>query len=997
MTTVREMSPARWKRVEALFHDALARSPADRAAFLAAACPDDEALRLEVQSLVDERVSDDGMIGRADVVAVGAAAAAAAHLPMTGRMLGGYRLEMLIGAGGMGEVYRARDAKLGRDVAIKILPRALTRDPDRLARFEREARMLAALNHPNICAIYGLEESDGITFLILEFVDGETLAHKLGNAPTGPHRSLPTPEALVIAQQIAEALEAAHEKGMVHRDLKPANITITHAGVVKVLDFGLAKPVGDSPVGDITQSPTITHGGTREGVILGTAAYMSPEQARGKPVDKRADIWAFGCVLYEMLTGRVTFAGDTVSDTIGKILEREPDWAALPVDTPAGIRRLLFRCLIKDPKRRLRDIGDVRLEIGAADEEAALPDAAAPLRSARTGSRWLPWMLAGALAIGLAAMIAWNLSRPAPTSSVTRFTIVPPDAPPFAGTTHLLSLSPDGTEIMYTSTNRIFRRPMSSLAAEAFTSVETQQVLNDPVFSPDGRSILFYAHGDRSLRRMPIAGGASTTLGHADAPFGISWGPDGILVGQGATGILRISPSDGGAETIVRVKDGEFAHGPQLLPGGSHVLFTLATGFARDRWDQAQIVVQSLATGERRTLIAGGSDARYVATGHILYAVSGVVYAVAFDAKNLAIRGDAIPVLQGVSRSAGGATGSANFAVSSNGTLAYVPGPVSSTLVRLALTDRRGAVELLNAPPGSYLFPRVSPDGTRFLYGTDDGKEAVIFARDLSPQGASQRLTFGGNNRYPVWTSQSQRIAFQSDREDDLAIWQATDNSGTAERLTRPQPGESHEPESWSPASDTLLFSVRKGADVSLWTYSFRTRSAAPFGAIHSHAVASPNAAFSRDGRWVAYATNENGRTTISVQPFPATGAKYQLLAKGADDPHHPLWSADGRELYYTARPGAFESVGIATSPFAFGNASAVPSAADLAKADHGLFLLGPPGQRRMFDVTPDGRFLGVILGAGGQTGAGAAPHIEVVLNWFEELKAITARGLPSR
>ncbi len=979
-----EMTPDRWKRVEALYHAALARPAGERVSFLAEACPDDEALRRDVESLLNSTGSDDEFLGGAARIAA-PPDIVAAHADMTGRTIGGYHLQRLLGAGGMGEVYRARDAKLGRDVAIKILPRAVTRDPDRLARFEREARMLAALNHPNICAIYGLEEADGIRFLVLEFVDGETLGKRIeGRRAEG----LGLKDALGIARQIADALEAAHEKGIVHRDLKPANVTITHDGVVKVLDFGLAKPVDTDAVGvDIAHSPTITiDAATGEGVILGTAAYMSPEQARGRTVDKRTDIWAFGCVLYEMLTGRVVFPGDTVSDTIGKILEREPDWSALPASTPAAIRRLLVRCLVKDPKQRLRDIGDVRIEIDAVGE--VLPGGgatAAPSAPAKTRATWLSWVAVVSLAAGLGGAAAWNVRRPAPPPNVTRFTIIPPEAPPFAGASHVVALSPDGPQIMYMSTNRAFIRPMSALAATAAQADGMQ--MSEPVFSPDGRSIVFYALGDQTLKRIAVAGGAATTICPIESPFGMSWSADGIVFGQGSKGVLRVSPDGGSPETIVRVKDGESAYGPQLLPGGTHVMFTLATGTARDRWDKAQIVAQSLKDAQRKTLIKGGSDARYVPTGHIVYALSGTLYAAAFDAERLEVKGDAVPVLEGVSRSNGGAFGAAHFSVSSNGSLAYIPGPVSASLVQLALTDRNGGVELLNVPPGSYLFPRASPDGTRLVFGTDDGKEAAIYARDLSRQGAMQRLTFGGNNRYPVWTSTSLRVAFQSDREGDLAIWQATDGTGTAERLTRPARGESHEPESWSPASDTLLFSVRKGSNTSLWTYSFKTRHAAPFGGVHSTNLSAASPAFSPDGRWVAYASNESGRTTIYVQPFPATGATYQLVAKGADDPHQPVWSSDGKELFYVPRPGNFESVGIATRPFAFGNPQAVPSPDEQRKTDRGLFLLGPPSARRAFDVMRDGRFLGLMLGAGGQTGAGAAPHIQVILNWTEELK----------
>ena len=443
------MTPERWKRIEALYHEALARSPADRAAFLAAACASDEALRRNVESLLAESAPDDGFLEKPPLPMAAHAVTDIGLTPMVGNFLGGYHLRTLLGAGGMGEVYQAHDSKLARDVAIKILPAAFTSHPDRLARFEREARMLAALNHPNICAIYGFEEANGVRFLILELVEGETLADTLAQRSSSHAKdaALPLDRALSIARQITDALEVAHDKGIVHRDLKPANIKVTPDGSVKVLDFGLAKDVGgDGSSPDLTHAPEVTSSQPRQGAIIGTAAYMSPEQARGLPVDTRTDIWAFGCVLYEMLTGRVTFAGDTVSDSIAKILEREPDWSALPASTPASIRRLLLRCLTKDPKKRLRDIADVRIEIDAVEEVVpgfvVTPTAAPPTSRV---ARWLPWAALAALAVAVGLWEAVRpvpLENPLPSEGFRRLT-------DWAGSEGYAEISPDGRVVAF--------------------------------------------------------------------------------------------------------------------------------------------------------------------------------------------------------------------------------------------------------------------------------------------------------------------------------------------------------------------------------------------------------------------------------------------------------------------------------------------------------------------------------------------------------------------
>jgi Tol biopolymer transport system component len=591
------MTPERWKRIEELYHAANTRPHAERAIFLSEACPEDAALQREVESLLSESVSDDEFLdGPAGVIATGSAMDAASPI-MTGRSIGGYHFQILLGAGGMGEVYRARDSKLERDVAVKILPRAFTTDPDRLARFEREARMLAARNHPNICAIYGFEEADGVRLLILELVDGETLAQTLKARGTG----LPIVDALSIARQITDALEAAHEKGIVHRDLKPANITITPDGAVKVLDFGLAKAAsGDTPSPNLTPSPTITVGGTREALMLGTAAYMSPEQARGKVVDKRTDVWAFGCVLYEMLTGHIPFPGETVSDTIGKILEREPDWSALPPATPVSIRRILVRCLTKDPKQRLRDIGDARIEIDAIDE--VLPGtsratAASPL-SVRTRTTWLPWFAFAALAL---AGVGWVARHQATTEDNPL-----DNAPPFSrftdweGTEGGAEISPDGRFVAFVADKAgEFDVWVSQVGTGQFRNLTADLPALQPIgptfrkfgFSGDGAEIWFSPDTGTSMAQMimPLMGGSPRAFldRGATAP---AWSPDGTKLAyfknEDGDPLFVADGTGANARQILVHEKGVHNHNPVWSPDGQWIYFAhgLEPTNAMDVW-----------------------------------------------------------------------------------------------------------------------------------------------------------------------------------------------------------------------------------------------------------------------------------------------------------------------------------------------------------------------------------------------------------------------------
>jgi serine/threonine protein kinase len=876
-----------------------------------------------------------------------------------GTRLGAYEILGSLGAGGMGEVYRAKDTKLEREVAIKVLPDALAQDPDRLARFEREARVLAALNHPNIAQIYGVEEGA----LVMEMVEGETLA---AHIKTG---SLPVEAVLDYARQIAGALEAAHEKGIVHRDLKPANIMVTPAGIVKVLDFGLARAADSSAAsGDPANSPTLTISPTRVGMILGTAAYMSPEQARGKSVDRRADIWAFGVVLFEMLTGKQTFTGETVTDVLASVVKEQPALDHLP----ARVRRIVARCLEKDPRQRWQAIGDVRLEIEALlADPGGVSDA-----SQRTEPRplWklaIPVLLAAILAAAIGGVMAWNF-KPSTPPSVSRFSVVLGEGQLFTNTGRpVVAISPDGTQMAYVANQRLFLRPMGQLEAKAIPGGEDPRGITSPVFSPDGRSIAFFDSGDSVLKRIAVTGGAAVTICQARNPWGMSWDSTGIIYGEGPGGILRVSPDGGNPEVLATVKNGEVAAHPQMLPGAQAVMFTLTT--AEKDWDQAQIVVQTLKAGARKTLIQGGSYARYLPTGHLAYFFGGTLLAVPFDPRRLEVTGGAVPILEGVTRDA--FMGVAQFDFSNNGSLVFVPGPalLKSLQNSLAIVDQKGSTETLKYPPAAYFFPRVSPDGKRLVYELDDGKDAAVWISDLSGASAPRRLTYQGANRYPVWSADGERVAFQSDREGDLGIfWQRADGTGAAERLTKPESGVVHIPDSFSPDKQQLSFTAVRGSTSAVWTLALRDRKATLFE--ESSSGFAEASMFSPDGRWIAYSVDLSGAGNIVyVQGFPVTAAKFQI-GRGND----PVWSRDGKQVSFMTGPSTSFAVNVTTAGgFAFTSPTAVPRGA----------LIGAPGGPRRFDVLPDGRSIGVVPAALSQTVAPATPKIHVALNWFEDLK----------
>ena len=886
-----------------------------------------------------------------------------------GTRLGAYEIVAPLGAGGMGAVYQARDTKLGRAVAIKVILDEFASNAERVGRFEREAKMLASLHHHRIASLFGMEHADGQHFLVMELVEGETLAEQLRRA------SMPVEEAVPVAIQIAEALEAAHEKGVVHRDLKPANVKITREGHVKVLDFGLAKVIeNESTAGSAANSPTLSMMATQAGLILGTAAYMSPEQAKGLPADHRSDIFSFGIVLYEMLTGRTPFQGETGPDILASVLVREPDLSALPQDLNPRLVELIRRCLAKNPKKRWQAIGDVGAELEAL---ATSPRTTTTAASAVPRSWWrraLPAVLTGIFAALTAGSAVWVL-KPAPVQRVVQLSLPLAAGQVFTGPARqMLEISPDGQRIVYAADNQLHVRTLSETAGSVVAGLSDVGFGITPTFSDDGQSIAFHAPGDQTIKTIALSGATPVTVGPASNPLGISWSGDNIFVGQGTDGILRMSVSTGRRDTAVKVAGHEQAYGPRMLPDGENLLFTIATGQGSDRWDHSQIVVQSLRSGIRKVLVTGGSDARYLPSGHLIYANAGSLFAVRFDPRQLEVRGSPVTVLRGVRRVPTGITGAAQFAFATNGTLAYIAGPVSGPgeSYGIAIFDRSGNPLALKVPPGSYEAPRVSRDGKRIAFGGVEGGDPVVFTYDLAATTSMERVTFTGKSRLPVWCG-AERIIFQSDREKDLAIFsQSLSGTRRADRVTRPETGLEHLPDDCSPDGKTLLFTAVKGSMYSLQALTFEDGKIVPI--VTGSSVPS-GARFSHDGRWIAYCTREGAVTTIFVEPFPQTGARYQLPRRGRSEPHHPLWMPGDGELRYVPGPGGFEGVSVQReNTVAFGEVVALP------RKFYGM----PPLLQSSYDILPDGRMLALTYSETGLTGT---PEIRVILNWFEQLK----------
>ena len=986
----RTMLAERWQEITRVYNEARARDIETRAAFLAQVCAGDEVLRREVELLLAQAASAEAVFAEAPAD-VSAQMVNPAISLMTGRRLGSYHLVELLGRGGMGEVYLARDAKLGRDVAIKILPHAFTADPERLARFEREARVLASVSHPNIGAIYGIEEASWsgpaeagyptsrVTALVLELVEGDTLAERIAPAAGRKRVPLRVQDALDIARQIADALEAAHEKGIVHRDLKPANIKITPAGVVKVLDFGLAKVTSGESVTDESQSPTMSIvARTREGVILGTVTYMSPEQARGLPLDKRSDIWSFGCVLYEMLTGRAPFTGGTVSDIIAGILERDPDWSSLPTGVPTSVRRLLRRCLDKDPKHRLRDIGDARFEL--------VDEAIDPTPPLSKRGRLIGLLSMTTVAVALTSLIlSWTLWWPRAESprGVERFVLNLSPQDQFSNTgRQAVAISPNGTHIVYSANGRLYVRALDDLNPRPIAGtrgeVADNSAARNPFFSPDGRWIGFWQA--EQLKKVALTGGAALTVCEASNPWGVRWASDGtILYGEGPAGIWRVSDSGGSPQNIIPMESGFSAHGPQLLPDGRTIIFTQA----RERdWDNAAIVAYSQETGARTVLLRGASDARYVASGHLVYVSKGVLLAVPFDAATLTVTGSPVAVVEQVAV-AGQPSGAAHFDVSADGTLVYLPASaLSGPQLRRTLVwvDRTGRETPVSVAPRTYTVPRLSPDGARAALDIRD-QDNDIWILELT-RGTLTRLTSDeAEDRSPIWSTDGQRVFFASNRSGKTMVYsQQANGIGTAEAV-----GEGSDtgllpnglaPTGLTPDGQAVIVSEFSASDQRFHIAALRVGVTTRARMLVQTPFNDRNGIVSPNGRWLAYDSDSSGQREVFVRPFPdVANGQWQVSTTGGQT---PLWSRDGSELFYISGGRT-----LVTVPVGSGTTWQAGVPKPLVSGD---YFFGGAGAT--YDVSPDGtRFLMVKNDA--EAPAPATVGMIVVQNWTVELRRL--------
>jgi serine/threonine-protein kinase len=905
-----------------------------------------------------------------------------------GMRFGPYEIVEKIGSGGMGEVYRATDTALKRDVAVKVLPESFANDKERLARFQREAEVLASLNHSNIAQIYGLEKADGQTVIVMELIDGPTLADRIAEGP------IPPDEALAIARQVADALEAAHGRQVVHRDLKPANVKLRPDGTIKILDFGIAKALDAKSISGGQPAVMATPAVTETGVILGTAAYMSPEQARGKPIDQRTDIWAFGCLLFEMLTGQPAFGGEDVMLTLARVLDRDTDMSSMPGTISPAVRHTIKLCLEKDPRKRVADIRDVRLAL-AGVFETALPQGAHTLEPA--SQRMLPIIATGAATALIGGVAIWFLKPPPPEAPaiVTRFDYEFPEGVgirnPF---TSVLDIAPSGEFFVYNGSDGIYVRPMGEVQARPIPV--TDRAVFDVVVSPDGREVAYFRNDTGAqLVKVAVNGGAPVVLVDPIAnPYGLSWEADGTLFYGQPDGIWRVSENGGTPERVIEAGESETAYGPQLLPGGEWLLFTLARTVGANRWNDADIVVESLVTGERRVLRTGGHDARYLPTGHMTYLFENVLFASAFDVETLALDDARVSLVQGVQAGSAPLGGSGFYAVSSDGTLVYVPGTAGSGGTRpkksLLWVDRQGNTEPLPLRPDDYTMARISPDGTKValvvgstLPATDPLPDIYIF--DLETENLTQ-LTFDAlADDGPVWSRDGSRIFFRTYRENGTGtVYAIPAEGGTEEFLARSPTGENPLPWAISPDDGTLLLvDAVTLQDVNLATIAIgNSEETTPLLDLVEQ-LTEPS--LSPDGRWMVY--HEFGEVgggpegaEVNIRPFPDVRQQRRPVAPGV----HPRFSADGSEIFFFDG-GGLSVASVQYTPFRVGNPQM------LFRGQYWYGVAGPSGiLGRAWDVDPNNdRFLMITLPdtGGGEAGEQSTPQINVVLNWFEELK----------